>query len=329
MLLPMASVGIPNRGHALRTRNILILVVLVLATLAATTGFADPTLEAIVEPPTPGEPEVEGFGVGVGVESTTLTPKAESESVAELASSQTPALVQVMTEVGRSWTYVYVRERTRTLTGGEPKVETSRGTRVDQITGLAPEFGEGVVRLQSSSRGRAASSPSEEHAGFYRVADSSYQLVAEQIYDPTSGVAALVRYDVPLSVLETGAQPGQRWSVGVRSQADLHTDLEGEVLGVQDVQTPHGLFERCLVIRLTGQISGVVEAYGSRMEVPSGDFTVTRWYAPGIGLVLAKEEFSQILVLEDGTQMDYSERTQFALRSTESPGAAAPAPGEP
>lgn len=329
MLLPMAPVGIPNRGNALHPRNILILVVLVLATLAAAaTGFADPTPEAIVEPRTPDEPEV----VGIGVESTALAPKTEGESVAEVGSSQTPALVELMTEVGRSWTYVYVRERTRSLAGGEPKVEKSHGTRVDEITGLAPEFGEGVVRVQSRSHGRAASSPSdstEEHAGFYRVSDSSYQLVAEQIYDPTSGVAALVRYDVPLSLLEAGAQPGQRWRVGVRSQGDLHTDLEGEVLGVQDVQTPHGLFERCLVIRLTGQISGVVEAYGSRMEVPSGDFSVTRWYAPGIGLVLAKEEFSQILVLEDGTQMDYSERTQFALRSTKSPGAAAPASGEP
>ncbi|MBW2294240.1 MAG: hypothetical protein JRG94_18290 [Deltaproteobacteria bacterium] len=64
------------------------------------------------------------------------------------------------------------------------------------------------------------------------------------------------------------------------------------------------------------------------MEVPSGDFSVTQWYAPGVGLVLAKEEISQTLVLEDGKSMDYSERSQFALRSTESTTAAAPASGE-
>ena len=36
------------------------------------------------------------------------------------------------------------------------------------------------------------------------------------------------------------------------------------------------------------------------MEVPSGDYSVTRGYAPGFGLVLAKEERSQSLVHEDG-----------------------------
>jgi hypothetical protein len=141
------------------------------------------------------------------------------------------------------------------------------------------------------------------------------------------GLGSLVHYEVPLPVLEAAAEPGQRWSVGVRSQQDLHTDLDGEVLGVQDVQTPRGRFEGCLVIRLTGQISGVVEAYGRRMEVPTGDFSLTQWYAPGVGLVLAKQEISQTLVLEDGKSMEYSERAQFALRSTELASAAAPAPG--
>ena len=83
------------------------------------------------------------------------------------------------------------------------------------------------------------------------------------------------------------------------------------------------------MIRLTGEISGVVEAYGTRMEVPSGEVSVTRWYAPGHGLVLAKEVRSQKLVLEDGTEMDYSERTQYALRSAETPIASALAPAEP
>ena len=76
------------------------------------------------------------------------------------------------------------------------------------------------------------------------------------------------------------------------------------------------------------EISGVVEVYGSRMEVPTGEVTLTEWYAPGVGLVLAKEERSQTLVFEDGTRMEYSERTQFALRSTDSPATAVPAAGE-
>ena len=53
------------------------------------------------------------------------------------------------------------------------------------------------------------------------------------------------------------------------------------------------------------------------MDVPSDDCSVTRGYAPGFGLVLAKEERSQSLVHEDGSTIEYSERAQFALRSTE------------
>jgi len=71
------------------------------------------------------------------------------------------------------------------------------------------------------------------------------------------------------------------------------------------------------VIQFTGQTPGVVEVYGQRMEVPFDDDSVTRGYAPGFGLVRAREERSQSLVHEDGSTIEYSERAQFALRSTE------------
>lgn len=64
------------------------------------------------------------------------------------------------------------------------------------------------------------------------------------------------------------------------------------------------------------------------MEVPSGDYTVTQWYAPDIGLVLAKEELRQTLVRGDGSSMEYSERNQFALRSVEPADAQVPAASE-
>lgn len=255
-----------------------------------------------------------------------------SRSASEAGVSGPEFLPWVPTEVGKRWTYVYVSERTRDTGDGTPTTEKIRGTRVDEVTALAPEFGQDVVRVRSRLLGQQtsdATGSTEERVGFFRVVGSSYQLVAEQSTHPASGITSLVEYESPLALLESGAQPGQRWKVGVRSRGDLHTDLEGEVLGAQDVQTPYGFFERCLVIRLTGQISGIVEVNGSRMEVPTGDLTLTEWYAPGVGLVLAKEERSQTLVFEDGTSMEYSERTQFALRSTDSAVAAVPASVEP
>ncbi|MCH7598357.1 MAG: hypothetical protein IH973_01260 [Myxococcales bacterium] len=287
---------------------------------------SEAVVEAEVEVATEVEAKVEVVEADRVPDTTPEVPGSMTES--EEAKPEAKPTVWVPTEVGKRWTYVYVRERTRDNGDGEPVVETLRGTRIDEITALAPEFGKNVVRVQSNLEGRqaAGAAPStEERVGFLRYTGTSYQLVAEQTTDPASGIASLVQYDVPLSLLEAGAQPGQRWKVGVRSQGGLHTDLEGEVLGAQDVQTPLGLFEHCLVIRLTGQISGIVEAYGSRMEVPSGDFTLTEWYAPGVGLVLAKEQRTQTLVFEDGTRVEYSERTQFALRSTDSALAAVPA----
>ena len=66
--------------------------------------------------------------------------------------------------------------------------------------------------------------------------------------------------------------------------------------------------------------------------VPRHDMTVAFGAKPpsriSSRLVLAKEEIKQTLVFEDGRSMDYSEHTQFALRSTELPTAAAPAAGQ-
>lgn len=252
-------------------------------------------------------------------------------STEEVIAAPVASKVWVPNDVGRSWTYVYFSERSRTSLGEVAEVETLKGMRTDAIVSLAPELGTDVFRLESTTVGRTAPDApdsTERLTNFYRATGSTVELFAEQHLDPTTGTAPLVRYEVPLSLLEATAEPGQRWKVGVRSRGDLHTDLEGEVLGVQDVQTPLGAFENCLVIRLTGQTTGVVEVYGHRMEVPSGDYSVTQWYAPGVGLVLAKERRSRTLVHEDGSKIEYGERAQFALRSTEPGNAPVPAASE-
>jgi len=234
-------------------------------------------------------------------------------------------------EVGRSWTYVFARDRSRTISGQEPEIERLRGVRIDEITADAPQFGQGVVRMQSSMLGRLDADPDgaevrENSVNFYRSTGNRYQLVAEEGETAGSGSNQITHYASPLRLLESQAEVGQKWKVGTRNQGGLTTELTGEILGVQDVQTPAGLFERCLVVRIEGRIAGVLEAYGSRMEVPEGTFSMTEWFAPGVGLVLTKEELSQVIVLEDGSRLDYSERTQFALRSSEESAPASPPP---
>ena len=250
---------------------------------------------------------------------------APSESSVAPAKVDRPAVVSprsgrafMPTSPGSRSTYVFVQERSRAIAGRDTEIEELRGTRIDEIAPHDGDQGRDVVRVDSQLHARGAGGEiRESRSHYYRVDDDRIELLGERYSDPTSALDLSTRYEVPLSILEASAEPGQRWEVGVRSRRDLHTRLDGEVLGIQDVDTPAGHFESCLVIRLTGETSGVLEAYGTRMEVPSGDVTLTRWYAPGHGLVLAKEERNQVVVLEDGTQIEYSERTRFALRSAE------------
>jgi len=263
-------------------------------------------------------------------------PRAASPEPA--ARGANPARWIVPFEIGQRWTYVFVRERSRSTaedeTGVEDEVEKQRGTLTVEITAPAPEYGAGVVRqhttLQRSELGTAGIDPEESEA-FLRVGSSGIALVAEETNNPVEGRTRLTRYPAPLHMLDAGASAGEPWSVGVREQGEVQTELVGRILGVQDVQTPHGLFERCLVVRIEGAISGVVEAHGSRLEIPDGRYSSTVWYAPGVGRVLIKEETSQTLVLEDGSEMLYSERIQYALRETTAagPAAADPDPAHP
>jgi hypothetical protein len=269
--------------------------------------------------------------------STAADSTARAAAPRPAASGASPARWIVPFEVGERWTYVFVRERGRSIAGAEvedaaeleSEVEKQRGTLTVEITGPAPEYGEGVVRMHSTLQGSefgAAGTEPEESEAFLRVGSDGIALVAEKLNNPVEGKSRLTRYPVPLRLLDAGVSAGEPWSVGVRRQGEMQTELTGRILGVQDVQTPRGLFEHCLVVRIEGVVSGVVEAYGSRMEIPDGRYTSTQWYAPGVGRVLVKQEIRQTLVLEDGSQVLYSERIQYALRETTAAGPAAPEP---
>jgi hypothetical protein len=67
-------------------------------------------------------------------------------------------------------------------------------------------------------------------------------LVAEQNLDPTTGTSPLIQDEVPLALLAANATPGKPWKLGARGHGDFHTDLEGEILGFQNVPTPNAPF---------------------------------------------------------------------------------------
>ncbi len=100
--------------------------------------------------------------------------------------------------------------------------------------------------------------------------------------------------------------------------AGLRGETWGEVIGIQDARTPAGLFEQCLVVRYTVELSGTLEVPGvGAMDVVEGHAVVTEWHAKGIGLVLAKEELSETLVGPNGAEVVAEMKSQSALKHFE------------
>jgi hypothetical protein len=214
-----------------------------------------------------------------------------------------------------------MRERSRIRGGGDPELELFHGTLVEKVVGNVPEFGPRAVEVQSTVRGQTEGTPAEtveRRRSFVESNGFGYRLLAVEAADPLAGKLELTRFTPPLVALKAGANVGEKWKIGSKETGGLPTELEGEVLGVQDAKVPSGVFEKCLVVQHTGVFSGAIEVYGNRIEIPSGVLVITEWYAPGVGKVLAKEEISQTMVLADGSTLDYSERTQFALSSQKS-----------
>ena len=235
-------------------------------------------------------------------------------------------------EPGRSWTYVFARERSRETENGE-ETESLRGSLVQQVVGPSAE--EGGVLVEALLRGRAegqAAESIEKRRSFVEAGDGALRVLAREAQDPLGGEARLARFSPPLELIRAGVAPGETWHVGVDRYGDIRITFEAEILGLQDAQTPAGLYERCLVVRYTGRIEGGIALYGDRIEVRDGRLSATEWYAPGVGLVLAKEDLEQTLELSSGASLIFREKTQYALGQTAvagAPPAAVAPPDEP
>lgn len=93
----------------------------------------------------------------------------------------------------------------------------------------------------------------------------------------------------PLVYLPARIKGGLSWHVGEVEIGTMTLTLEGEVLGLQDARTPMRTFERCLKVRYTGPVKGLVELPEGRLPIRSGRLDVVQWFAPGVGVVLAEE----------------------------------------
>lgn len=122
-----------------------------------------------------------------------------------------------------------------------------------------------------------------------------------------------VRILRPVTLFPAQAGPGVRWDAGRLVSQGLDFDLQGEVLGLEDVTTPAGRFARCLKIRFTGKIGGGLDVEGLSLTVDGGTTETLEWYAADVGMVKQVTRFQIPVRLPDGQLAEVRETTERLL----------------
>lgn len=229
-------------------------------------------------------------------------------------------------EVGTKKTFVHRQDRELESEGASLGDERMVGTREEWVIAPPSSMPEvtAEVRVTTTLAGTEGEQ-TETQRVFVSPTPSAYQIHAAEF--EANGQRYAIRYPRPAVALAENVGPGERWHVSSEDVGGLTGETWGEVVGIQDARTPAGLFEGCLVVRYTVELSGTLEVPGAgTMDVSDGRMVVTEWHAKDVGLVLAKEELSETLVAANGTEVVARMTSQSALKQLE--GAASPAAPE-
>ena len=220
-------------------------------------------------------------------------------------------------EVGAHKTFVHRQDRTITSHGESFGDERWVGTREERVLPAPAGIEGATAELRVTTRiGSAAGEQVEVQRLFVSPTASAYQIHASEL--EAAGQRYAIHYPQAAIVLREGARVGERWHVSSEEVAGLKGDTWGEVIGLQDARTPAGLFEQCLVVRYTVELSGTIGVEGAgTFEVTDGTMVVTEWYAKGVGMVLSKEQMKETLVGADGTEIVATMEAQSSLKQIE------------
>lgn len=234
----------------------------------------------------------------------------ESGSTEEQLSAAEPAWLPI--DVGRHWTYDYVRQSVRT-NAGRSKTEQLQGQLTEKIHRIATEFPGGVVELESTlelRRDESAPASIERRRHFLQNRGRHHWEVARATFDST---ASRFRHEVFDPPLERTSPPGSgdsTWSIGVWDTEAGRAEFFGEVLGLQDTGVPAGRFERCLVVKYSADLPGDADTPPGRMEV-------REWYAAGVGRVRVRAVRLHKVTASNGRTVELLERDSYDLRETQ------------
>lgn len=177
-----------------------------------------------------------------------------------------------------------------------------QGDRSEELLPAPKGYGAARSELRVTDRlmgARGVADISETQRHFLVPSPSRYRVVASEM--AVRGKRVVVKQPPDATPILKGAKPGVRWPAGVEVIDGLAFEREGELMGVQALDTPAGRFERCLVVRYTGSLMKPgLSPLGDGVRVKSGSVETTEWIAQGVGRVQVRQEGELLLGEVDG-----------------------------
>ncbi len=228
------------------------------------------------------------FGMGLGVVAAAL---------AVGAAAPEKALDFAALKVGNEWDYTISSTMTFTADGEEVMSAKSKGTSHSELTRTTKEFGDLLfeqVDTDTETDEEGTETETITKAWFRTGADGVYEHVIQY------GDEDPIEHAKPHRVLPIPATVGQKWSIGVVNIEGMRVKLSGEVAAFEDLSTPGGDFKGCLKLLYHGTITGTFGAGDESMDIESGAYEGSEWFAPGVGSVKSRDTGSIDIRLPDG-----------------------------
>ena len=104
----------------------------------------------------------------------------------------------------------------------------------------------------------------------------------------------------PIRILSPAPERGERWPAGRLAIDEMSVELEGEVVGYEDLEVSGEPVPRCLHVRLSGAPGGWTQTPGGRARLTGGRFELNLWFAEAIGIVKSVTRGDFELALQEG-----------------------------
>jgi len=235
-------------------------------------------------------------------------------------------------QVGASWEYDQKVQRITQMEGQPERNNIYPGSlhvTVDQLDGKYRGRGPAVdVESRETEEGHLGAEVSfhivtvfaQDNSGLYTHATWNAPLRKD---------SRVLEYHPPLQWLPFPAQVGAKWTVGEYEDIGNHIGITGEILGIEDLETPAGAFAGCLKVRYIQVTKGTILVQRRRMPLKSDVEEHIWWYAPGVGPVKQVNTVTREFETPLGKQVSTVFTTTRVLKSHQEQAAPPPAAAAP